>query len=115
MTARRIREWPRAVAAGLLLAILLVVIGVVAASASTGGSSGSTQIAALQARNSHQAAALARDQQTLGGLRSQLAATSTQLSLTRSELLRSRARSRCWRLAALHRAAKRTPNCAVVS
>jgi septal ring factor EnvC (AmiA/AmiB activator) len=116
MTARRIREWPRVAAAVLVVAILLVVIGVVAASASSGGKSGAnSQLAALRDRNSHQAAALKRDQQTIAGVRARLAATSATLSQTQAQLARSRARLRCWRQAALHRAKTPVASCSAVS
>lgn len=116
MTARRIREWPRVAVAVLVVAILLVVIGVVAASASSGGSSNSrSQLAALRGRNSHQAASLQRDQQTLASLRAQLATTSATLSMTRSELTRARAHARCWRQLALHPGKAGVINCTLVS
>lgn len=124
MTARRIREWPRVVAAVLVVAVLLVVIGVVAASASSGGSSrGSSRgssnagatLAALRDRNSRQSAVLKHDERTLASVQAQLAATSATLSKTQSQLARARARVRCWRQVALHRANETAAKCIAVS
>ena len=95
MTARRIREWPRLVAATVAVAVALVLIGIVVASASSSGGSrapqrvtvtadsgASVHTAQLKAQVSAQAA-------TITGLRASLARAHAQLAATR-RALRSR-------------------------
>jgi septal ring factor EnvC (AmiA/AmiB activator) len=109
MTARRVREWPRLVAACVGLAVVLILIGVVVASASSGEGSSNSQLASLRDLDARQATELRADAQQLDGVRGQLAAAGQRLDATRAELARARSRANCL---ALHRGPRRVSICA---
>jgi hypothetical protein len=117
MTARRLRESPRMIAAGALSAVVLVLIGVLIGAATAGGSSGTgassdPAAAALRHRDASQAAELESARQMITGLRAQRAAATQSLETIRTQLGTARARARCWKEAALHHAAGGVPKCA---
>ena len=113
MTALRLRESPRLIAAGVVLAVVLLLIGVLVGSATSGASSSGSSLASLRQRDARQAGQLRGAVQMLATLRAQLGAATQSLALTRGQLATARDRARCWRRAALHRGATRVSNCAV--
>src|SRR5690349_21430641 len=116
MMGRRVREWPRLVAAVSVAAVLLVLIGVVVASASSGGTKTvSAKPAAAVSSAPKPAAASNADKQQIAQLQAQLKHQSTELAATRHALGASQARARCWRIKARHPKKERTLHCAKVS
>jgi hypothetical protein len=115
MMGRRLREWPRLVAAVSVAAVLLVLIGVVVASASSGGTKTVSAKPAAAVSSAPKAAASTADKQQIARLQAQLKRQSTELAATRRALAASQARARCWRTKARHPKKERTVHCAKVS
>ncbi|HTX32695.1 MAG TPA: hypothetical protein VMD09_15030 [Solirubrobacteraceae bacterium] len=111
MTARRLRESPRLIAAGLVTAALLILVGVLIGAA-TAGSGDPSKSTAPAPRTARQRAQLLQARQTIVSLRTQLSDSVQRTSGLRSQLATTRARARCWRAAALHRTSGRVANCA---
>jgi type II secretory pathway pseudopilin PulG len=112
MTARRLRESPRVIVAGLATGVVLVLVGVLIGSATAGGGSSKATTTALRRQATRQGAQLQAAQRTIVSLRAELGTAGQRVSAIRSQLTTVRARARCWRTAALHHAAGRVPNCA---
>jgi hypothetical protein len=116
MMGRRVREWPRLVAAGVAAAIVLVLIGVVVASAaSSGGTKTVSAKPAAAVRAEPAPAASNADNQQIAKLQGQLKRQSTELAAARHALGTSQARARCWRTKARHPKKERTLHCTTVS
>jgi type VI protein secretion system component VasK len=116
MMGRRVREWPRLVAAGVVAAVVLVLIGVVVASAaSSGGTKTVSAKPAAAVRPAPVHAASNADKQQLARLQAELKRQSTELAATRHALGTSQARARCWRTKARHPKKERTLHCTSVS
>jgi hypothetical protein len=118
MMGRRVREWPRLVAAVAVAAVALVLIGVVVASASSGGTKTVTAKPAASVSSAPKPAAPASKpaasdaaKQQIAKLRSQLKTQSTELATTRHALSVSIARTHCWRNKAGNPAKERTVHC----
>jgi septal ring factor EnvC (AmiA/AmiB activator) len=112
MMGRRVREWPRLVAAVAVAAVLLVLIGVVVASASSGGSKTVTAKPAAAVRAAPTTVISSNgDKQQVAKLQSQLKRQSTELTATQKALAASKARTRCWRDKARHPKKDRTVQC----
>jgi Ni/Co efflux regulator RcnB len=120
MMGRRVREWPRLVAAVAVVAVALVLIGVVVASASSGGtktvSAKQTAVVtrAPQAATPKPAASDA-DKQRIANLQAQIKRQSTELTATRHALSTSIARTHCWRNKARNPEKERTVRCSTGS
>ena len=119
MMGRRVREWPRLVAAVSVAAVLLVLIGVVVASASSGGTKTVTAKPAAAVSTAPKPAAggsnSKADKQQIATLQTQLKHQSTELAATRHALGVSQAKANCWRTKARHPKKERTLHCAKVS
>ena len=119
MMGRRVREWPRLVAAVSVAAVLLVLIGVVVASASSGGTKTVTAKPAAAVSTAPKPAAAASkskaDKQQIASLQAQLKHQSTELAATRHALGASQAKASCWRTKARHPKKERALHCAKVS
>ena len=117
MMRRRVREWPRLVAAVSVAAVLLVLIGVVVASASSGGTKtvSAKPAAAVSAAPKPAAGVSKADKQQIATLQTQLKHQSTELAATRRALGASQAKANCWRTKARHPKKERTLHCAKVS
>ena len=113
MMGRRLREWPRLVAAVAVAAVLLVLIGVVVASASSGGTKTVSAKPAASVRVTSRSAASAADKQQIARLRTEIKKQSTELAATRHALGVSQARTRCWRTKARHPKKQRHLHCPV--
>jgi negative regulator of sigma E activity len=118
MMGRRVREWPRLVAAVAVAAVALVLIGVVVASASSGGTKtvSARQTAVVTPAPAPKAAAPKpaasnADKQRIANLQAQIKRQSTELTTTRHELATSIARTHCWRNKASDPAKQRTLHC----
>jgi negative regulator of sigma E activity len=122
MMGRRVREWPRLVAAVAVAAVALVLIGVVVASASSGGtktvSARQTAVvtpapapAPAPKAAAPKPAASNADKQRIANLQAQIKRQSTELTTTRHELATSIARTHCWRNKASDPAKQRTLHC----
>ena len=112
MMGRRVREWPRLVAAVAVVAVLLVLVGVVVASASSGGSKTVTAKPAAAVRPAPTPVISSTgDKQQVAKLQSQLKRQSTVLTATQNALASSKARTRCWRNKARHPKKDRTVQC----
>ena len=117
MMGRRVREWPRLVAAVSVAAVLLVLIGVVVASASSGGTKTVTAKPAAAVSTAPKAAsggskADKADKQQIASLQAQLKHQSTELTATRHALRASQAKASCWRTKARHPKKERALHCA---
>jgi hypothetical protein len=115
MMGRRLREWPRLVAAVAVAAVLLVLIGVVVASASSGGTKTVSAKPAAAVRSAPKPVSSTADKQQIARLQGQLKRQSTELAASRHALGTSQARARCWRTKARHPKKERTLHCAKVS
>ena len=116
MMGRRVREWPRLVAAVSVAAVLLVLVGVVVASASSGGTKTVTAKPAAAVSAAPKPAAKSNaDKQQIASLQAQLKHQSTELAAARHALGASQARASCWRTKARHPTKERTLHCAKVS
>jgi hypothetical protein len=115
MMGRRLREWPRLVAAVVVAAVLLVLIGVVVASASSGGTKTVSAKPTAVVRSAPKPAASTADKQQITKLQGQLKRQSTELAAARHALGASQSRARCWRTKARHPKKGRTLHCAKVS
>jgi negative regulator of sigma E activity len=122
MMGRRVREWPRLVAAVAVAAVALVLIGVVVASASSGGtktvSARQTAVvtpAPVPKAAAPKPAASKADKRRIANLQAQIKRQSTELTSTRHELATSIARTHCWRNKASDPAKQRTLHCATGS
>ena len=116
MMGRRVREWPRLVAAVSVAAVLLVLIGVVVASASSGGTKTVTAKPAAAVSSTPKPAAKSNaDKQQIASLQVQLKHQSTELTAARRALEASQAKASCWRTKARHPKKERTLHCAKVS
>jgi type II secretory pathway pseudopilin PulG len=102
MTAQRLREWPRLIAAIGVLAIVLVLVGVLVASASAGGTNQSGTINSLRRVNATQSARLTGDARRLATLRASLTAETGRLATARTELATSQSVAQCWQGKARH-------------
>ena len=112
MMGRRVREWPRLVAAVAVAAVLLVLIGVVVASASSGGSKTVTAKPAAAVRAAPTTVISSNgDKQQVAKLQAQLKRQSAELTATQRALTASIARTRCWRSKAHHSKTDRTVQC----
>jgi negative regulator of sigma E activity len=116
MMGRRVREWPRLVAAVAVAAVALVLIGVVVASASSGGtktvSAKQTAVVTPAPRAAApKPAASSADKQRIAKLQAQIKRQSTELTATRHALATSIARTHCWRNKARSPAKERTVRC----
>jgi negative regulator of sigma E activity len=116
MMGRRVREWPRLVAAVAVAAVALVLIGVVVASASSGGtktvSAKQTAVVTPAPKAAvPKPAASNADKQRIARLQAQLKRQSTQLTAARHALSTSIARTHCWRNKANNPAKKRSVHC----
>ena len=113
MMGRRLREWPRLVAAVAVAAVLLVVIGVVVASASSGGTKTVTAkpVAAVTSAPPPAAASSNGDKQQIAKLQSELKRQSTELKGAQHALTVSKARTHCWRIKARDPKKNRTVHC----
>ena len=111
MSGRRLREWPRLIAAASVTAVLLVVIGFAVAASSS--SSGSTKTVSAKPAAVVQAKSPTSGAQTrqVAELQRQLRSQSAQLSKTRSELAASQVRTHCWRGKARHPKKQRGVHC----
>lgn len=112
MSGRRLREWPRLIAAASVTAVLLLVIGF--AVASTSSSSGSTKTvsakpAAVVQAKSPTSGAQARQ---VAELQRQVRSQSGELAKARRELAASQVRTHCWRGKARHPKKQRGVHCA---
>lgn len=120
MMGRRVREWPRLVAAVSVAAVLLVLIGVVVASASSGGTKTVTAKPAAAVSTAPKPASGASkadkadkaDKQQIASLQAQLKHQSTELTATRHALGASQAKASCWRTKARHPKKARALHCA---
>jgi septal ring factor EnvC (AmiA/AmiB activator) len=123
MMGRRVREWPRLVAAVSVAAVLLVLIGVVVASASSGGTKTVTAKPAAAVSTAPKPASGASkadkadkadraDKQQIASLQAQLKHQSTELTATRHALGASQAKASCWRTKARHPKKERALHCA---
>jgi Skp family chaperone for outer membrane proteins len=108
---RRVREWPRLVAAVAVAAVLLVLIGVVVASAGSGGTKTVSAKPAAAVTSAPRPAASNADKQQVAKLRSELRRQSAELTAARKALSASKARTRCWRTKARHPKKERTVQC----
>src|SRR5207244_1777659 len=115
MMGRRLREWPRLVAAVSVAAVLLVLIGVVVASASSGGTKTVSAKPAAAVSSAPKPAASTAAKQQIARLQAQLKRQSTELAAARHALGASQDRARCWRTKARHPKKERTLHCAKVS
>jgi hypothetical protein len=116
MMGRRVREWPRLVAAVSVAAVLLVLIGVVVASASSGGTKTVTaKPAAAVSTAPKPAGASNADKQEIAKLQTEVKHQSTELTVTRHALGASQAKASCWRTKARHPKKERALHCAKVS
>jgi len=116
MMGRRVREWPRLVAAVSVAAVLLVLIGVVVASASSGGTKTVTAKPAAAVSAAPKTAAKSNaDKQQIARLQAQLKHQSTELAAARHALAASQAKASCWRTKARHPKKERALHCAKVS
>jgi Flp pilus assembly protein TadG len=116
MMGRRVREWPRLVAAVAVAAVALVLIGVVVASASSGGtktvSAKQTAVVTPAPRAAAPKPSTSNaDRQRIANLQAQLKHQSTQLTAARHALSASIARTHCWRNKANNPAKERTVRC----
>jgi septal ring factor EnvC (AmiA/AmiB activator) len=116
MMGRRVREWPRLVAAVSVAAVLLVLIGVVVASASSGGTKTVTAKPAAAVSTAPKPATKSNaDKQQIASLQAQLKHQSTELAAARHALGASQAKASCWRAKARHPKKARALHCAKVS
>lgn len=87
MTALRLREWPRLVAVGCVLAVVFVLIGVLVGSATSGGSRGPARVALAAPVSSAQVSQLrhqvSAENQTIAGLRASLQTADARLARAR--------------------------------
>jgi septal ring factor EnvC (AmiA/AmiB activator) len=113
MMGRRLREWPRLVAAIAVAAVLLVVVGVVVASASSGGTKTVTAKPAAAVTSAPKPAAPSSngDKQQIAKLQAELKRQSTELTDAQHALSASKSRTRCWRIKARHPKKDRTVRC----
>jgi hypothetical protein len=111
MMGRRLREWPRLVAAVAVAAGLLVLIGVVVASAGSGDTKIVSAKPAAAVSPAPKPAESNAGKQQVAALRAQLKHQSTELAATRHALGASRARTRCWRIKARHPKKERDLHC----
>jgi hypothetical protein len=109
MTTRRLREWPRMIAAVTVVAVLLVLVGVLVAST---GSGATRTVSAKPAAAVARAAPPSRAQKhEIAELQARLKRQSAELAAARSALGASRARTRCWRSKARHPRKERAVRC----
>lgn len=115
MMGRRVREWPRLVAAVAVAAVALVLIGVVVASASSGGtktvSAKRTAVVTSAPTPKPAVATSTADKQQIAKLQGQLKRQSTELTAARHALSTSIDRTHCWRNKARNPAKERTVRC----
>ena len=120
MMGRRLREWPRLVAAVAVAAVVLVLIGVVVASASSGGTKTVTAKPTAAVTSAPKPAAAAAstststsnaDKQQITKLHSELKRQSTELTDAQHALTVSKARTHCWRIKARDPKKYRTLHC----
>jgi hypothetical protein len=112
---RRVREWPRLVAAVAVAAVALVLIGVVVASASSGGTKTVSETVSAKrtavVTSAPKPAASNADKQRIANLQAQLKRQSTELTTARHALSTSIARTHCWRNKANNPAKERSVRC----
>jgi hypothetical protein len=113
MSSRRLREWPRLVAAVVVLAAVLIMIGVVVASASSGsggssdtnkpndGTDHSAALAALRHETAVQDAQLRDSALALKKERAAATHDAAALAAARRALRVSRRATQCWKARAL--------------
>ena len=114
MMGRRLREWPRLVAAVAVAAVVLVLIGVVVASASSGGTKTVTAKPAAAVTSAPKPAAASTsnaDKQQIAKLHSELKRQSIELTGAQHALTVSKARTHCWRIKARDPKKYRTLHC----
>jgi hypothetical protein len=114
--ARRLREWPRATVAVVVLAIGLVLIGVLVASTGSGGAAhAASRSQPAHSESSASASAAGRSavaaRGTINRLQASLRRDSDQLAAARSALATSQAATRCWQGKAHHPRKERAVQC----